>query len=243
MNIKVFSCFFPFSLTVDWQQILPARSELMYFPERIVKRVRAFFDSAQKVFCPSTSFECAPLFSQRQMYLFCCHACHLSCRQVIAKNKIAVNSIQGSDIGIQHFPAIHFSQPVTQPLQAEQTLAGIAFFSHFHGHTPEGFDIQVKTGFARIGVVVKNANVINVGRQLIVCIHKCSFRCVMDKNRLPVRSDRGRQTYRSENSRAVTGSLSLTTVRPTPTIHIPKKIIYLHGGNRAFRINGGLFNA
>lgn len=82
MNIKVFSCFFPFSLTVDWQQILPARSELMYFPERIVKRVRAFFDSAQKVFCPSTSFECAPLFSQRQMYLFCCHACHLSCRQV-----------------------------------------------------------------------------------------------------------------------------------------------------------------
>ncbi|MCW9686230.1 hypothetical protein [Proteus mirabilis] len=45
----------------------------------------------------------------------------------------------------------------------------------------------------------------------------------MDKNRLPVRSDRGRQTYRSENSRAVTGSLSLTTVRPTPTIHIPKK--------------------
>lgn len=105
------------------------------------------------------------------------------------------------------------------------------------GHAP------LKTGFARIGVVVKKANVINVGRQLIVCIHKCSFKCVMDKNRLPIRSDRGRQTYRSENSRAVTESLSLTTVRPTPTIHIPQIIIYLHVGNRVFRINGGLFNA
>ena len=81
----------------------------------------------------------------------------------------------------------------------------------------------LKTGFARIGVVVKKDNVINVGRQLIFCIHKCSFKCVMDKNRLPVRSDRGRQTYQSENSWAVTGSLFLTTVRPTPTIHIPKK--------------------
>ncbi|ENF9433188.1 hypothetical protein ACUMKS_003095 [Proteus mirabilis] len=108
---------------------------------------------------------------------------------------------------------------------------------------PEIFVSQIKTGFTRIGVVVKKDNVINVGRQLIFCIHKCSFKCVMDKNRLPVRSDRGLQTYRSENSRAVTGSLSLTTVRPTPTIHIPKKIIYLHGGNWVFRINGGLFNA
>ncbi len=52
MNIKVFSCFFPFSLTVDWQQILPARSELMYFPERIVKRVRAFFRLCAKSLLP-----------------------------------------------------------------------------------------------------------------------------------------------------------------------------------------------
>ncbi|EGJ4575604.1 hypothetical protein IM098_001609 [Escherichia coli] len=65
----------------------------------------------------------------------------------------------------------------------------------------------------------------------------------MNINRLPVRSDRGRQTYRSENSRVVTESLFLKTVRPTPTIYIPEKIIYLHGGNWVFRVNGGLFNA
>lgn len=107
------------------------------------------------------------------------------------------------------------------------------------GHAP------LKTGFTRIGIVVKKANVINVGRQWFIFIndffHVLFLRLI--ENRLPVRSDRRLQTYRSENSRAVTESLSLTTVRPTPTIHIPQKIIYLHVGNRVFRINGGLFNA
>lgn len=87
------------------------------------------------------------------------------------------------------------------------------------------------------------ALMINVGRQLIVCIHFSSSRLVMDINGLPVLSDRGCQTCRSENSRAVIGIISLATVRSTPLIHISKKSFYLQGWGGLFLINGGLFNA
>ena len=87
------------------------------------------------------------------------------------------------------------------------------------------------------------SKVIHVGRQLIVCIHFSSSRLVMDINGLPVLSDRGCQTCRSENSRAVIGIISLATVRSTPLIHISKKSFYLQGWGGLFLINGGLFNA
>ncbi|EIX7011463.1 hypothetical protein L3033_000647 [Providencia stuartii] len=112
-------------------------------------------------------------------------------------------------------------------------------------HTQKGGHLPLKTGFARIAVVVKKANVINVGRQWFIFINDF-FHVLflwLIENRLPVFSDRSGQTHRSEIVQTVQGIISLTTARPTPTIHIPKKIIYLHGGNRVFRINGGLFNA
>lgn len=243
---EMFSCFSAFSYRRDWQQKPPVLSGLMYSSERVVKIIQAFFNPAQKVFCPFTGIECVPLFNQRQMHLFCRHACHLSSRQVIAKDEIAVDSIKGRDIWGQGFPSISFRQPVTQPLQAEQILARAAFFSGFHGNTSKDFDIQVKTGFTRIGVVVKKANVINVGRQLIVCIHFFSPKWLMNINRLPVRSDRGLQTYLSENSRAVMGIISLTAVRPAPTMPIPKLTIlvseYLIHFYMNFWLGESLFN-
>jgi hypothetical protein len=61
--------------------------------------------------------------------------------------------------------------------------------------------------------------VINAGRQLLmICIHLFSFlsQLVMNIKMLSVPSDRGRQTYRSENVQTVTGILFPTTVRPAP---------------------------
>ncbi|MED8729017.1 hypothetical protein RCM28_10775 [Escherichia marmotae] len=59
----------------------------------------------------------------------------------------------------------------------------------------------------------------NAGRQLLmICIHLFSFlsQLVMNIKMLSVLSDRGRQTYRSENVQTVTGILFSTTVRPAP---------------------------
>ncbi|MDF1128670.1 hypothetical protein P1T57_24830 [Escherichia coli] len=61
--------------------------------------------------------------------------------------------------------------------------------------------------------------VINAGRQLLmICIHLFSFlsQLVMNIKMLSVPSDRGCQTYRSENVQTVTGILFPTTVRPAP---------------------------
>ncbi|GDA28389.1 hypothetical protein [Escherichia coli] len=62
------------------------------------------------------------------------------------------------------------------------------------------------------------SEVINAGRQLFFCIHKNSplKQSVMSMRMLSVPSDRGRQTYRSENVQTVTGILFPTTVRPAP---------------------------
>ncbi len=59
---------------------------------------------------------------------------------------------------------------------------------------------------------------INAGRQLFCCIHKNSHlkQSVMSMRILSVPSDRGRQTYRSENVQTVTGILFPTAVRPAP---------------------------
>ncbi|EBI8615865.1 hypothetical protein C8599_19975 [Salmonella enterica] len=58
----------------------------------------------------------------------------------------------------------------------------------------------------------------NAGRQLFFCIHKFFplKQLVMNERMLSVPSDRGRQTYRSENVQTVTGILFPTTVRPAP---------------------------
>ena len=63
------------------------------------------------------------------------------------------------------------------------------------------------------------SEVINVGWQLLmICIHLFSFlsQLVMNIKKLSVPSDRGRQTYRSENVQTVTGILFPTAVRPAP---------------------------
>ncbi|EOY1132416.1 hypothetical protein ACU8C1_004089 [Escherichia coli] len=63
------------------------------------------------------------------------------------------------------------------------------------------------------------SEVINAGRQLLmICIHLFSFlsQLVMSIKMLSVPSDRGRQTYRSENVQTVTGILLPTAVRPAP---------------------------
>lgn len=63
------------------------------------------------------------------------------------------------------------------------------------------------------------SEVINAGRQLLmICIHLFSFlsQLVMSIKMLSVPSDRGRQTYRSENVQAVTGIFLSTAVRPAP---------------------------
>ncbi len=59
----------------------------------------------------------------------------------------------------------------------------------------------------------------NAGRQLLmICIHLFSFlsQSVMNVKMLSVPSDRGCQTYRSENVQTVTGILFPTAVRPAP---------------------------
>ena len=62
------------------------------------------------------------------------------------------------------------------------------------------------------------SEVINAGRQLFFCIHKFFplKQLVMNERMLSVPSDRGRQTYRSENVQTVTGILFPTAVRPAP---------------------------
>ena len=62
------------------------------------------------------------------------------------------------------------------------------------------------------------SEVINAGRQLFFCIHKIFplNQLVMNERMLSVPSDRGRQTYRSENVQTVTGILFPTAVRPAP---------------------------
>ncbi|EFJ2982690.1 hypothetical protein K0J07_004064 [Escherichia coli] len=52
----------------------------------------------------------------------------------------------------------------------------------------------------------------------MICIHLFSFlsQLVMSIKMLSVPSDRGRQTYRSENVQTVTGVLFPTAVRPAP---------------------------
>ncbi len=62
------------------------------------------------------------------------------------------------------------------------------------------------------------SKVINAGRQLFFCIHKFFplKQLVMNERMLSVPSDRGCQTYRSENVQTVTGMLFPTTVRPAP---------------------------
>lgn len=57
--------------------------------------------------------------------------------------------------------------------------------------------------------------VINAGRQLLVCIHRYFLKNV-DMNMLSALSFRGRQTYRSEIVKTVSGSLLPATVRPAP---------------------------
>ena len=62
------------------------------------------------------------------------------------------------------------------------------------------------------------SEVINAGRQLFFCIHKIFplNQLVMNERMLFVPSDRGCQTYRSENVQTVTGILFPTAVRPAP---------------------------
>lgn len=64
------------------------------------------------------------------------------------------------------------------------------------------------------------SEVIKAGRQLLmICVHKAFHlvnMLIMSAKMLSVPSDRGRQTYRSENVQTVTGILFPTTVRPAP---------------------------
>lgn len=59
-------------------------------------------------------------------------------------------------------------------------------------------------------------SVINVGRQLFVCVHVFSLVNVMNINVLSAPLDRGRQTYRSEIVQTVQGMIPLVVVRPAP---------------------------
>ncbi len=59
--------------------------------------------------------------------------------------------------------------------------------------------------------------VINAGRQSCMRIHNFSLvSCLMGKSKLSALSFRGRQTYRSEIVKTVSGSLLPATVRPAP---------------------------
>lgn len=59
-------------------------------------------------------------------------------------------------------------------------------------------------------------SVINVGRQLFICIHVFSFMFLMNIDVLSAPLDRGRQTCRSEIVQTVQGMIPLTVVRPAP---------------------------
>lgn len=80
---------------------------------------------------------------------------------------------------------------------------------------------------------------INAGRQLLmICIHLFSFssQLFMSIKMLSVPSDRGRQTYRSENVQTVTGMLFPAAVRPAPFF------LFLHGqvsGSQRGRVRHG----
>ena len=81
-----------------------------------------------------------------------------------------------------------------------------------------------ESAFTRERVILlrqtERSEVINAGRQLLmICVHKVFLlvnMLIMSAKMLSVLSDRGRQTYRSENVQTVTGILLPTAVRPAP---------------------------
>ncbi|WP_255091893.1 hypothetical protein [Escherichia coli] len=83
------------------------------------------------------------------------------------------------------------------------------------------------------------SEVINAGRQLLmICIHLFSFlsQLVMSIKMLSVPSDRGCQTYRSENVQTVTGILFPTAVRPAPFFFFSHSQV---SGNQRGRVRHG----
>ncbi|ENY7665715.1 TPA: hypothetical protein ACJK1G_004420 [Salmonella enterica subsp. diarizonae serovar 61:k:1,5,7] len=143
-------------------------------------------------------------------------------------NKRKLNSFRNAgEAIIPEKPVAAVNQPVPEPAESVSELmvcAGKDFsslvkegFTTFHivGFHASGFPV-FKVFFIAVSDI--RTVVINAGRQLFFCIHKIFplNQLVMNERMLSVPSDRGRQTYRSENVQTVTGILFPTTVRPAP---------------------------
>ena len=145
-------------------------------------------------------------------------------------NKRKLNGFRNADEAIiPEKPVAAVNQPVSEPAESVSELmvcAGKDFsslvkegFTTFHivGFHASGFPV-FKVFF--IAVSDLRTVVINAGRQLLmICVHKAFLlvnMLIMSAKMLSVPSDRGRQTYRSENVQTVTGILFPTAVRPAP---------------------------
>ncbi|EOP1667643.1 hypothetical protein QSF18_004776 [Escherichia coli] len=191
--------------------------ESSFTRERVIQLIHASFCVAQHVLCSRGGCICLQLSSKSLFHFCCCHSCNIGCRAVVANNEVAVQDIKWCRIFIDVFQSLLNSQPVARSLQAIQFVPLVSFIRCVTGHTPEllrHVDERIFT-FRQ----TERSEVINAGRQLLmICIYLFSFlsQLVMNIKMLSVPSDRGRQTYRSENVQTVTGILFPTTVRPAP---------------------------
>ncbi|WP_275257342.1 hypothetical protein [Citrobacter koseri] len=90
----------------------------------------------------------------------------------------------------------------------------ISVLRSLFSNIPELIRPDKKEGLLR-PVIVKKIKVINAGWQLCMCIHRYVLK-IVNMNVLSALSFRGRQTYRSEIVKTVSGSLLPATVRPAP---------------------------
>ncbi|EMD08444.1 hypothetical protein ACRRCN_003406 [Escherichia coli] len=152
-------------------------------------------------------------------------------------NKSKLNGLLNADtVIVQKKPAAAVNQPVSEPAKSVSELpvsSGKDFcslvkegFAPFHIVGAHTSDFPVFIIFCHVAILIMV--VINAGRQLLmICVHKVFLfvnMLIMSANMLYVPSDRGRQTYRSENVQKVMGLLCPATVRPAPVF------VFLHGG-------------
>ncbi|CAG73432.1 putative membrane protein [Pectobacterium atrosepticum SCRI1043] len=173
--------------------------------ERIIQSVELLFDipllgTPVRIGCKSS-----PIVGQRQRHIFIGHALNNFRRPLMLLNQRIFQCFSRGTGAELLMPAMRQTKPFAQPQQAvghlNQFCAGI-FRILFCCLTVKKFTAFFKS--------------INVGLCLFICIHVFSFHVSVNMTSLACASDRGRQTYRSENVHPVKGSISLAIVSPTP---------------------------
>lgn len=173
--------------------------------------------------CPVVS----PVICQSKGHLCGGHLLNRCREPVMLMNKSKLNGLLNADtVIVQKKPATAVNQPVSGPAKSVSELL-VSPGKDFSSLVKEGFTtchivsahasgFPVFIIFCHVAILIMV--VINAGRQLFFCIHKNSplKQSVMSMRMLPVPSDRGRQTHRSENVQAVMGILCPATVRPAP---------------------------